>query len=114
MLVFLLTSMGARGFNPKELVHDLDHHGQATMAALDSAHTNPLEAGNNQQSEPFGETEHQLFHALSTLYLLPSAATSCSWDAPSQVLVPASSSPSLPLAELESPFRPPRSFAFII
>lgn len=113
MLVFLLTSMGARGFHSKEFVHDLAHHGQANIAALDSAHAGVLEAAENPKSEPLDEMEHQLFHAVSTLYLLASATVSFSWDASAQILVPASSSPSLPLAELESPFRPPRSSAFI-
>lgn len=113
MLVFLLTSMGARGFHSKEFIHDLDHHGQTSIATLDSAHTVAPETGENPKSEPLDEMEHQLFHAVSTLYLLASAAASFSWDASAQILVPASSSLSLPVAELESPFRPPRSSAFI-
>ena len=113
MLVFLLTSMGARGFNSKEFVHDLDHHGQTNMAALDNAHPGAFEVDDSQESEPLDEIEHQLFHTVSTLYLLASPTASFSWDASAQILVPASSSPSLPLAELESPFRPPRSLTFI-
>ena len=113
MLVFLLTSMGARGFHSKELIHDLDHHGQTSIATLGGAHAGAPEAGENPTSEPLDEMEHQLFHAVSTLYMLASATASFSWDASAQILVPASSSPSLPVAELESPFRPPRSSAFI-
>ena len=113
MLVFLLTSLGARGFHSKEFVHDLDHHGQTSIATLDSAHTGVLEADGKPKAEPLDEFEHQLFHAVSTPYMLASATASFSWDASAQILVPASSSPSLPVAELESPFRPPRSSAFI-
>lgn len=113
MFVFLLTNMGAHGFNFKELTHDLDHHGQTSIATLDGAHTGALGSGGEPNSELLDEFEHQLFHAVSTLYMLASATASFPWDASAQILVPASSSPSLPLAELESPFRPPRSLAFI-
>lgn len=113
MLVFLLTSMGARGFHSKEFVHDLDHHGQTSVATLDSVHTSSFEPGEASKADPIDELEHQLFHAVSTLYMLASATASFSWDASAQILVPASSSSSLPVAELEPPFRPPRSSAFI-
>ena len=113
MLVFLLTSMGARGFHSKELVHDLDHHGQTSIATLGSAHTDAPGTGENPKSEQLDEMEHQLFHAVGTSYLLASDTASFSWDASAQILVPVSSSLSLPLAELESPFRPPRSLTFI-
>lgn len=113
MLVFLLTSLGARGFHSKEFVHDLDHHGQTSVATLGSAHTSTLELGEESNAEPFDELEHQLFHAVSALYMLASATGSFSWDASAQILVPASSSSSLPVPELEPPFRPPRSSAFI-
>ena len=110
---FLLTGMVARGFHPKEMVHDLDHHGQTSVATLDSAHRPLLESRETPKSESFDEVEHQLFHAVSTLHLLASAAPSFFWDAVAQILVPALNSPSLPVAELEPPFRPPRSSAFI-
>ena len=113
MLVILLTSMGARGFHSKELVHDLDHHGQTSIATLDGDHTGALEPGGEPNPELLDESEHRLFHAVSTLYMLASATASFSWDASAQILVPASSSSSLPVAELEPPFRPPRSSAFI-
>lgn len=113
MLVILLTSMGARGFHSKELVHDLDHHGQTSIATLGSPHTGLPETGGNPKSEPLDEMEHQLFHAVGTSYLLASDTASFSWDASAQILVPASSSPSLPVAQLEPPLRPPRSSAFI-
>lgn len=113
VFVFLLTSMGARGMLSKELVHDLDHHGQTSIALLGSAHMGAPEAGGNPKSEPLDEIEHQLLHAVSTLYVLASATASFSWDASAQILAPASSSTGLPIAEIETPFRPPRSSAFI-
>ncbi len=113
MLVMLLMGIGTRGFQSKELVHGLDHHAQASIATLGSAHTGAPETGENSKPEPLDEFEHQLFHAVSTPYLLASATPSFSWDASTQILVPVSSSPSLPVAELETPFRPPRSSAFI-
>ena len=112
MLVILLTSIGARGFHSKELVHDLEHHGQTSIATLDGAHTGALESSGEPNSELLDEFEHRLFHAVSTLYTLASATASFSWDASAQILVPAPSSPGPPLAEPESPFRPPRSSAF--
>ena len=113
MFAVLLTSMGAHGFHAKELVHDLDHHGQTSIATLGSPHTGAPETGENSKSEPLDEIEHQLFHAVGTSYLLASGTATFSRDASAQILVPASSSPSLPVAELEPPLRPPRSFAFI-
>lgn len=113
MLAFLLASMGARGFHSKEFVHDLEHHGQTSIATLDSAHSDVLAAGENPKPELIDEVEHQLFHAVSTLYLLASSSTSFSWDASPQIWVPHAGFPNLPLAELESPFRPPRSLAVL-
>ena len=113
LFAVLLTNMGAHGFHAKELVHDLDHHGQTSIATLANPHTGLPETGGNPKSEPFDEMEHQLFHAVGTSYLLASHASSSSWEASAQILVPASSSPSLPIAQLEPPLPPPRSFAFI-
>lgn len=113
MFVILLTSMGARGFHLKEWVHDLDHHGQTSIAALGSPHMGAPETGETTKSEPLDEMEHQLCHAVGTSYLLASGTASFSWDASAQILVPASSSPSLPVAELEPPLRPPRSAALV-
>jgi hypothetical protein len=110
LLLFLLASLGARGFHSKELLHDLEHHGQNSNAILDCAHeaTAP-DNGEKAQSEPFDEAEHHLFHSVSTQYLLASAIGNFSWDASAPILVPASDAPKLPAAELEPPYRPPRS-----
>ena len=113
MLVFLLTSMGARGFLSRELVHDLDHHGHSGFATLDNAHTGTSEAGGMPKSEPLNDAEHQLLHAVGTLYVLASSIASVSWDASTQIVVPALSFRGLPIVELETPFRPPRRSAFI-
>lgn len=113
MFVFLLTSMGARGFNSKEFSHDLDHHGQTDIVALDYAYNATLTTGENSGSAPLDEIAHQLLHAVSELHFLASTALSAPWENSARVLAPASSSPSLPVAALESPFRPPRRSAFI-
>lgn len=113
LLLFLLTSLGARGFRSKELIHDLEHHGQKSGATLDCTHTGAFDGDGKTKSDPFDEAEHHLFHAVSTQYLLASGMESFSWDASAQVLVPASSSPCLPVAELEPPYRPPRSLTLI-
>jgi hypothetical protein len=113
MFAFLLTSMGARGFNSKELVHNLDHHSRGNSVVLEHGHTVALSAGEKPKSEPLDEIAHELLHAVSALHFLASAAASSSWDASVRLLVPTSDSSSLSTTELESPFRPPRSFAFI-
>lgn len=113
MFVMLLTGLSARGFHSKELVHDLDHHRQTSIATLGISHTGAPESGENSKSEPFDEMEHQLFHVVGTSYLLAGSAASFVWDACSHIVVPASSSPSLPVVALEPPFRPPRSATFI-
>ena len=113
MFVVLLTSMGARGFNSKEFSHDLDHHGQADIVALDYIYEATLKTGEGPGSAPLDEIAHQFLHAVSELHFLASTTVSAPWENSAQILVPASSSPSLPVAELESPFRPPRSSAFI-
>lgn len=113
MFVLLLTNMGAHGFNSKELTHDLDHHGQTGMLASDHVHTVVLEADENLKPESLDELEHHLLHAAGTAYFLVSSPSSLFWNASVLTLTPASGSSSLPLAETESPFRPPRSSAFI-
>ena len=113
MLVFLLTSIGARGFHSKEFIHDLNHHGQLLSTTLDNVYATASETNGLQKADLLDEIEHKLFHAVSTFYLLASALASFPWNALLQVLVPALSTHSLPRDGLESPFRPPRSSAFI-
>ena len=113
MLVFLLASMGARGFHSKEWVHDLDHHGHLGFSTLDYAHTGTPQAGGMPASEPFDEVEHLLLHAVGTLYVLASPIAIFSWDVSAQIVVPDSSFPGLPIMALETPFRPPRRSALL-
>ena len=111
--VFLMTKGGTHGFSSAELAHDFDHHGPSE--AFSSNHLAPLalDFSANSMSEPMGELEHHLLHALSTLHLLVSSLEGISWNSSKHRLSPASGAPSLPQAEIESPFRPPRSSAFI-
>ena len=111
--VFLMTKGGTHGFSSAELAHDFDYH--RPSESMTSSHIAPLalDFGANPMSEPLGELEHHLLHALSTLHLLVNTFAGISWNSSKQKLTPASGTPSLPQAEIESPFRPPRSSAFI-
>jgi hypothetical protein len=106
MLVFLLMSLGARGYRPSELRHDFGHPGQSH-----STPTSALETGNNQTLDTLDEGEHQMLHAVSTHYLLARPAAPAALEPSNPIWVPASDSPSLPRSGLESPFRPPRHLA---
>ena len=111
--VFLIAKGGTHGFGSAELAHDFDHHGPSE--SLSSSHSAPLalDFSANPMPEPLGELEHHLLHALSTLHLLVSTFAGISWNSSKHKLTPASGILSLPKAEIESPFRPPRSSAFI-
>lgn len=113
MLVFLLTSMSARGFNVDGWVHDLSHHGQKDIAGPGSEQADRPEASGKSSPGSLDEVEHQLFHASCNIYLLASSVASFSWGVSPQILVSPSHDVSVPLADLEPPFRPPRSSAFI-
>lgn len=111
--IFLITKGGTHGFSSAELAHDFDHHGPSE--SLSSGHSSPLalDFSANPMSEPLGELEHHLLHALSTLHLLVSTFAGISSNSSKHKLTPTCGMPSLPKAEVESPFRPPRSSAFI-
>ena len=115
LLAFVLftTSIGTRGFTLKELSHDLDHHGQANIVSISELNRHTLKTTESLKSEPLGEIEHQLLHAIMALHLLASFDTGFTWVAFTHALKPASSSFTLPLAKLDSPFRPPRGLAVI-
>ncbi len=112
-MVFLLTNMGVGGFHSKEFTHDLDHHGQPLPLAFDHTHVGVFQGDGRGVSDTADEIEHQLLHAMGTLHLVIGSAASFSWDIAAQILVPVLSAGRLPLAAPESPFRPPRSSAFI-
>lgn len=105
--------MSTRGLHPNEFEHDLDHHGQASFATLGSAHAGGAEFGEKSTSDMLDEFEHHLFHAVSILYFLASSTPGFLWDDSIQILAPGSSATNLTVIELEPPFRPPRSPAFI-
>ena len=112
-LVFLVTKSGAHEFSAAELAHDFNHHRPSESLTSSRIASLALDFGANPMSEPLGELEHHLLHALSTLHLLVSSFSGISWNSSKYKLTPASGTPSLPQAEIESPFRPPRSSAFI-
>ena len=113
LLAFVLfsTSIGTRGFTLKELSHDLDHHGQANIVSINQLQKHTQKTSESLKSEPLGEVEHQLLHAIMALHLLASSSAGFTWGAFTHALKAASSSFTLPLAKLESPFKPPRGLA---
>ncbi len=111
--VFLIAKGGTHGFSSTELAHDFDHHGPSE--SLTASHSAPLalDSGAEPMSEPLSELEHHLLHAFSTLHLLVGTFAGIAGNSSKHELTPASGMPSLPKSEIESPFRPPRSSAFI-
>ena len=117
-LVFLLTSAGGFGFHPKELAHDLAHHGQLQPLAFDHAHTGVIAADRDAHTlgdvpDPVEELEHQLLHAVDTSHLVTGSTANFSWDFATHVMTPLSNHRRHLPALSESPFRPPRIPAFV-
>ncbi|MBX9906191.1 MAG: hypothetical protein K2Y31_17735 [Burkholderiales bacterium] len=113
LIIFVVMSLGAYGFNSKWLAHELDHERQAPVALADHDHTPQLDHESSQSPEPLSDAEHKLLHALyhgqhfvnSVFYGLGISSVRTAPLSP--VLL------ALPLAEFESPYRPPRSLALI-
>lgn len=113
MLAVFLASLGVSGFNSKRLAHELDHGSRTTMAAVDHDHVPPLSTNGSSDPEPLSDIEHRLLHAVSCCQPLLSSTIKFSWAPPARTISMLSSLPVLPPAELEPPFRPPRSPALI-
>ena len=60
MLVFLLTSMSARGFNVDGWVHDLSHHGQKNIAGLGSEQADWPDASGKSSPGSLDEVEQSV------------------------------------------------------
>jgi hypothetical protein len=113
MLAVFLASLGVSGFNSKRLAHELDHDRQAAITVVDHDHAPPLSTNGNSDPEPLSDTEHRLLHAVNYCEPLPSSTIEVAWEPPARTMPLLSSLPVLPAAELDTPFRPPRSPALI-
>ena len=110
MLIIFLMGLGAYGFNSKWLAHQLDHDRQTLAALADHEHPPQLDAADDPAPEPLSDTEHQFVHAAGHFEpLLISSIFDWFGDPPAQVTPMPSRFFALPPAELEPPFRPPRT-----
>ncbi len=113
LIIFVVMSLGAYGFNSKWLAHELDHERQAPIALVDHDHTPQPDRESSPVPEPLSDAEHKLLHALyhgqyfvnSVFYGLGISSARTVHLSP--VLL------ALPPAEFESPYRPPRNVALI-
>lgn len=113
MLIVFLTSFGARSCNLEWLAHELDHDSRATIAASSHDHS-PLPYTNDGSGQkPVSDSEHQLLHAVSDGHLFMGTAIKLSWVPSTQTMFTLSSSPVLPLAAFDPPFRPPQGTTLI-
>ena len=113
LIVFFVMSFGAYGFNSKWVAHELDHDHHAPTLSIDHDHAAQLDAEGNPDPEPLNDVEHKLLHALSHCEQFASSVLGGLGEPPARIVpVPPSLLTLLP-AELESPFRPPRSTSLI-
>lgn len=111
MLVFLMTSVSARGVNVDGWLHDLSHHGQKHLATPGHELQDSPQANEKSGSQTPDELAHQLFHATSNIYLLAGSDASFSWGIAPQIRLSPAQNVSVPFADIEPPFRPPRRSA---
>lgn len=107
MLIIFMMGLGAYGFNPKWLAHEIDHHREALTASIDHDRAPQLNAQGDP--EPVSDTEHKLLHGLGHFEQVPSSIFNGLGEPPARTVPLLPSLLTLLPAELESPFRPPRS-----
>ena len=107
LIIFFVMGLGAYGFNSKWLAHD--HDREALTASVDHNHASQLNAQGNPDPEPLSDTEHKLLHALGHFDPFPGSAFSGLVEPPVRMAPLQPHLLTLLPAELESPFRPPRS-----
>ena len=111
LIIFFVMGLGAYGFNSKWLAHELDHDRDALAASADHDHASQLNAQGNPGAEPLSDSEHKLLHDLDPIEPFPSLAWDGLGELPARMDPLRSLLPALLPAELDSPFRPPRSIA---
>ena len=113
MLVVFVMGLCAHGFNSKWLAHEFDHHRELLLAPIDHGHAALPTPGGTPEPVPSSDAEHRLLHALGHFESVSSAAFN-DFGEPSARTGPLLLSLLAPsLAELESPFRPPRSTSLL-
>ena len=113
MLVIFVMGLCAHGFNSKWLAHEIDHHREMLLAPIDHGHTALPTPGDTPEPVPSSDAEHRLLHALGHFESVSSAAFN-DFGEPTVRTGPLLLSLLAPsLAELESPFRPPRSTSLL-
>jgi hypothetical protein len=111
LIISVVMSLGAYGFNSKWLAHELDHDQQALPTLADHDHSLAQVAqGNDLDPEPLSATDHQLLHASEHLQTPLIGSHFDRFKGPSAQMGP----PPPPLlapsqVELGRLFRPPRS-----
>jgi len=110
MLILFLGGLGAYGFNSKWLAHEFDHDRQTLDVLTDHDHAPQLDAEGNADPEAPSDSEHQLLHAASHFPpLLISSILEGFGEAPARTTPMLSRLLALPPAEIEPPFRPPKT-----
>lgn len=111
MLVIFLMGLGAYGFNSKWLAHELGHDRQTLDVLADHDHAPQLAANDDPAPEPLSDTEHELLHSAGHVVqlLLISSTLDAFGESPARATPMLSRLLPLPPAEIEPPFRPPRT-----
>lgn len=109
LLVSLIASLGAYGFDSTMLIHEMDHDRQTNVVSGDHHPVPQLDVQDIPNPPPLSDAEHILLHALNHFDQFPS------WTFVGLSEPTLRQAPALPYlltllaAALESPFRPPRS-----
>ena len=113
MLVIFVMGLCAHGFNSKWLAHEIDHHREMLLASIDHGHAAQPNPEDSPEPIASSDAEHRLLHALGHFESVSSAAFNDFGEPPARMgpLLLSLLAPSL--AELESPFRPPRSTSLL-
>ena len=110
MLVIFSMGLGVYGFNSKRLAHELDHERQTLAASADHDRAPQLDPKANPDPEPLSDADHHLLYAASHFQPLLIGSTLDGFEEPPARTAPIMSNLlALLSAELESPFRPPRT-----
>ena len=113
MLITFVMGLGAYGFNSKWLAHEFGHHREALTTSIDPDRGLHLYIQGDADPELLSDAEHKLLHAPGHFEPVPGFALNGHVDPPTRVFPMLPNVLALLPAELESPFRPPRSTSLI-
>lgn len=113
MLVAFVLGFFAHAFNTKWLAHEVDHHREALHASIEDSHARQLNFDGSPEPVQSSDAEHKLLHALGHFESVSSAVFNGFGAAPARMGPPSLRLLAPPLAELESPYRPPRSNSLV-